>query len=206
MEVLPGDDGRVFQLLDGCGLKLQRAAGLQVRVVGCGRGERRTDAPPGGHRHAGLDGDLPHRHAGRIQHQLFPLKHSHLVGSAREHDAVQVRVQGGDAAGHVDVEGVQIHIVAPPWERLTVDREDDAGDVVDRAGGAMVAGDPLGRGEDVLAGLYGQVDLGMVELARGFGEISGDADGGGLRGERKGEDGGGGDDKPVTEHGWESSS
>ena len=42
----------------------------------------------------------------------------------------------------------------------------------------MVAGDPLGGGEGDGAGVDGDVDLGVVELARGFGEVGGDVDGG----------------------------
>ena len=38
--------------------------------------------------------------------------------------------------------------------------------------------DPLGCGERDRAGLDGDVDVGVVELARGFGEVRGDLDGG----------------------------
>jgi hypothetical protein len=89
-----------------------------------------------------------------------------------------VGVEGGDAGGDGDVELVEVFIVATPGEDLAVGGEDDAGDVVDGAGGAMVAGDPLGRGEGDGAGLDGDVDLGVVELAGGVGEVGGDLDGG----------------------------
>jgi hypothetical protein len=88
-----------------------------------------------------------------------------------------VGVEGGDAGGDGDVELVEIFIVATPAEDLAVGGEDDAGDLVDRAGGAMVAGDPLGCGESDWARLDGNVNLGVVELARGFGEVRGDLDG-----------------------------
>jgi hypothetical protein len=45
----------------------------------------------------------------------------------------------------------------------------------------VFAGDPFGCDEGERAGLYGQVDLCVVEMARSFGEIGGDADGRGLR-------------------------
>ena len=55
--------------------------------------------------------------------------------------------------GHVDVELVEVDVVAAPGQGLAVGGEDDAGDVVDGAGGAVVAGDPLGRGEGDGAGV-----------------------------------------------------
>ncbi len=61
---------------------------------------------------------------------------------------------------------------------MTVGGEDDAGDVVDGAGGAVVAGNPLGCGEGDGAGFDGDVDLGVVELAGRVGEVGGDVDGG----------------------------
>jgi hypothetical protein len=48
---------------------------------------------------------------------------------------------------------------------------------VDGAGGAVVAGDPLGGDEGGGAGLDGEIDLGVVELAGSLGEVGGDADG-----------------------------
>jgi hypothetical protein len=42
----------------------------------------------------------------------------------------------------------------------------------------MVAGDPLGCGEGDGAGLDGNVDLGVINLAGGIGEVRGDLDGG----------------------------
>ena len=86
-------------------------------------------------------------------------------------------VKRGDAGRDVDVELVEVGVVATPGKGLAVGGEDDAGDVVDGAGGAVVAGDPLGRGEGCGAGLHGEVDLSVVELARSVGEIGGDADG-----------------------------
>jgi hypothetical protein len=76
------------------------------------------------------------------------------------------------------VELVEVFVVATPGEDLAVGGEDDAGDLVDGAGGAVVAGNPLGCGERDQAGLDGDVDVGMVELARGVGEVRGDLDGG----------------------------
>lgn len=86
-------------------------------------------------------------------------------------------MQGGDAFGHVDVELVEVGVVASPGEDFAVRREDNAGDLIDRAGGAMVAGDPLRGGEGCRAGLHGQVDLSVIELAGRVGEVGRDVDG-----------------------------
>jgi len=90
-------------------------------------------------------------------------------------------VEGGDAGGDGDVEFVEVLVVATPGKDLAVGGEDDAGDVVDGAGGTVVAGNPLGSGKRDRAGLDGDVDLGVVDLAGGFGEVGGDADGSFLR-------------------------
>ncbi len=200
MEVLTGmDDGRIFKLLDGGGLKLGGAADLGVGVVGAGGGERGADAPAGGDGHAGLDGDVADGDVGGIEHELLPLEDGDFIRGARGDDAVEMGVEGGDAFGNLDVILVQILIVTTPVDGLAVDGEDDAGDVGDGAGGAVVAGDPLGRDEGGGAGLDGEIDLRVVELAGSFGEVCGDADGGlGEGGE--GEDGGGGDKQRLTEH------
>lgn len=86
-------------------------------------------------------------------------------------------VKGSDAGGDGDVELVEVFVVATPGKDLAVSCEDDAGDLVDGACGAMVAGDPFGRGERDGASGDRDVDFGVVELAWGLGEIGGDLDG-----------------------------
>ena len=76
-------------------------------------------------------------------------------------------VEGGDAGGDGEMELVEVLVVAAPGKDLAVGGEDDAGDLIDGAGGAVVAGDPLGRGEGDGAGVDGDIDLGVEELARG---------------------------------------
>jgi hypothetical protein len=88
-----------------------------------------------------------------------------------------VGVESSDSGWDGDVELIQVFIVATPGKKLAVGSEDDSGDLVDGAGGAMVSGNPLGCGERDGAGLDGNVDVGVVELARGFGEVRGDLDG-----------------------------
>ncbi len=111
-------------------------------------------------------------------------------------------MEGGDAGGDGDVELVEVGVVAAPGEGLAVGGEDDAGDVVDGAGGAVVAGDPLGGGEGDGAGFDGEVDLGVVELARRVGEVGGDLDGGFLSEGGGGEEEGQRQDRLADEHVW----
>ena len=74
-------------------------------------------------------------------------------------------MKAGDASGDVEVELVEIGVVAAPGEGFAVGGEDDACDVVGGAGGAVVAGNPLGGGKGKRAGLDGDVDFSVVELA-----------------------------------------
>src|SRR5580658_4598740 len=87
-------------------------------------------------------------------------------------------VKGGDAFRNGDMEFVEILVVAAPGEDLTIGSEDDSGNVVDGASGAVVAGNPLRSGKGDGAGRHGDVDLGVVELAGSFREVGGDLDGG----------------------------
>jgi hypothetical protein len=75
------------------------------------------------------------------------------------------------------VELVEVFVVATPGEDFAVGGEDDAGDVIDGACGAVVAGNPLGGGERDGARLDGNVDLGVIELAGSFGEVGSDLNG-----------------------------
>ena len=178
MEVLAGDDGGVFELLDGGGGVVGGAALGMLRIVAVGGSERGADAPACGDLDGGLDGDVFDGRVGGVEEEFFPFEDGQLVADAGGDDAVEVGVEGGDAGGDGDVELVEVFVVAAPGEDFAVGGEDDAGDVVDGAGGAMVAGDPLGGGEGDGAGLDGDVDLGVVELAGGVGEVGGDLDGG----------------------------
>ena len=108
--------------------------------------------------------------------QLLPLEHGDLVVGAI-HDAVEMGVESGDAFGDGEVELVEVDVVAAPLEGLAVGGEDDAGDFVDGAGGAMVAGNPLRCGEAWRGRVYRKIDLGVIEPAWRFGEVGGDADG-----------------------------
>ena len=154
-----------------------RATRGMLRIVAVGWCEGGADAPAGWYFYGGLDRDLFDGGVGGVEEEFFPLKDGELLADARGDDAVEVGVKGGDAGGNGDVELVEVFVVATPRENLAVGGEDDAGDVVDGAGGAMVAGNPFWRGESDGAGLNRNVDFGVVELARSVGEVGGDLDG-----------------------------
>jgi hypothetical protein len=101
-----------------------------------------------------------------------------LLGDAGAGDGIQVGVEAGDAGGDVEVELVEVDVVTTPGEGFASSGNDHADDLRDRAGGGVVAGNPLGGDEGEGAGLDGEIDLGVEEMARGFGEVGGDADGG----------------------------
>ena len=124
-----------------------------LRVVAVGWGEGGADAPAVGDYDGGLDRDVFDGGVGGVEEEFFPLEDGELLADARGDDAVEVGVEGGDAGGNGDVELVEVFVVATPGEDLAVGGEDDAGDVVDGAGGAMVAGNPLRSGEGDGAGL-----------------------------------------------------
>ena len=176
VEVFAGDDGGVFKLLDGGGGVVGSAAFGVLWVVAVGWSECGADAPACRDFDRGLNGDFFYGRVRGVEEELLPLEHGELLADAGGDDAVEVSVQSGDAVGHGDVELVEVFIVASPGKDFAVGGEDDAGDVVDGAGGAVVAGDPLRRGEGDGAGLDGNVDLSVVELARGVGEIGSDLD------------------------------
>src|SRR5438067_3834773 len=92
---------------------------------------------------------------GGVEEELLPFEDGELLAEARSDDAVEVRVQGGDSGWNGYVKLVQVFIVAAPGDNLAVGGEDHSGDLVDGAGGAMVAGNPLGCGEGDGAGFHG---------------------------------------------------
>ena len=116
-------------------------------VAAVGWCEGGADAPAFGDFDGGLDGNVLDGRVGGVEEEFFPLEDCHLLGDAGGDDAVEVGVEGGDAGGDGDVELVEVGVVAAPGEGLAVGGEDYAGDVFDGAGGAVVAGDPLGGGE-----------------------------------------------------------
>ena len=131
------------------------AAFGMLGVVAVGWSEGGADAPAVGNFHGWLDGDVFDRRVCGVEEELFPLEDGELCAEACGDDAVEVGVEGGDAGGDGDVELVEVLVVATPGENLAVRGEDDAGDLVDGAGGAMVAGNPLRRGEETGPGWTG---------------------------------------------------
>jgi len=172
VEVLAGDDGGVFELLDGGG-----CVGDLCGLRGADGRERGADAPSGGDDDGGLDRNVADGQTGGVEQKLFPLENGELLADAGGGDTVEVRVQHGDTGGDGEMEGVHVDFIATPREGFAVGGEDDTGDVRDRTGGAVVAGDPLRRGEGERAGADGDVDVGVVDFARCVAEVGGDLDG-----------------------------
>ncbi len=178
VEVFAGDDRGVFELLDGGGGEVCEATFGMLRVVAIGRGECGPDAPAFRDFDRGLDGNFGDGRFGGVEEEFLPLEDCELLADAPGNDAVEVGVEGGNAGGNGDMELVEVFFVATPGKGFTVSGEDYAGDVVDGAGGAMVAGNPLGGGEGDGACCDGDVDFCMIELAWSVGEVRCDLDGG----------------------------
>ncbi len=176
VKVETGIHGRVFQLLD-------RSDGELVRIGGAGAGDAAfgfqggADSPSLGDGDRGLDGDLRYRNVSGIEQQTFPLKGGQLGGLTPRVDEVEMGVEEGDAFRDGQVVLKHVDVVATPLQGFAVRGEDDAGDGVDDGRGAMGAGDPLRRDEGNRAGFDGDVDLGVVELAGGLGEVGCDLNG-----------------------------
>jgi hypothetical protein len=122
----------------------------------------------------------------RVDHEPLPLQHGDLLRNARGHDAVEMRVQRGDARRNRKVELKEVHVVSAPGQGLAVGRELHANYVLCGAIGLVRAGDPLRRDEVEWAGFHGNQTVGVVELARPVGEVRCD-----LNGNLLGEGGGG---------------
>ena len=129
----------------------------------------------------GLNGNVAYRRVGRVEQQLLPLQHRHFLGHAGRHNAVQMGVKRSHALRHDQMELVEVHVVAAPLDGLPIGREDHPGNRVHRAGGPVVAGNPLRSGEGQRPGGDRQIDLGVIELARRIGQVGSDLDGGALR-------------------------
>ena len=117
MEVLAGDDGRVFKLLDGgggvvgggaAGWSVVASSTPVVRELRSGGSERGADAPAGGDGDGGLDGDVFDGDVGGVEEELLPFEDGELLADAGGDDAVEMRVQGGDAGGDGDVVLVEV--------------------------------------------------------------------------------------------------
>ncbi len=149
-----------------------------LRVVAVGGGESSANSPILRDFDRGLDRDFFDWRVGWVEEEFFPLEDSEFLADTRGDDAVEMGVQSGDPGGNGDVELVEVLVVTTPGENLAVGGKDDPGDLIDWAGWAMVAGNPLWGGERDWARLDWDVDFGVVELARSVGEVRGDLDGG----------------------------
>ena len=141
LEITPRVDRRIHQRVEGH--RLERD-GVALARRGFQRG---AELPARRQREAGRDRDAAGVVPGRIQRDLAPRHVHHAVGdleaAAARRQVLELHVQAGHACGHVEVERVDVVLVALPRHRLAVGAELQSGQHVDRAGGRVVAGNPL---------------------------------------------------------------
>ena len=144
LEVLAGEDRRVDQVL-----VVDR---LEVDGVALARGDLQRGAglPAGGQFHAGLGGDLARVVAGRVERHRVPLQVEHFrrhhhaaLATVLRRQELELRLHLGRPFGHHHVEGVDIQRIARPRQGLAVGGDHQSGQLVDRTGGRVVAGQPL---------------------------------------------------------------
>jgi hypothetical protein len=75
------------------------------------------------------------------------------------------------------VEGIHIHGIAFPGERLAEGLHVYSGESADGAAGAVVAGDPLRKYQRDCARLYGNAQVRVINVSRRVGEIHVELDG-----------------------------
>ena len=116
----------------------------------------------------------------RIQEHLVPADHGDAGrrGRARGEplrlhfgEEIERDIDRSGAGWDVAVEGVHVHAVPLPGQRLAPRRDPQPGQVRDRAGRAMLTRDPLGieQGERSRGGRNDQ--MGVEDPARGFGSV-----------------------------------
>ena len=72
-------------------------------------------------------------------------------------DEIESGINTGDAGGDFDVEGPAVEQIAAPLERLAIGGKRESSEILDGAGGAVLAGNPLGIVERQVPGVAGMV-------------------------------------------------
>ena len=122
-----------------------------------------------------------------IKQHGVPVDDRHLVGGGgaagvdalvrtRRRDEIQRGFDTGCARGHFHVKRPAIQQVAPPGESLAIGGELQPGQILNRAGRAMLAGNPFGIVESERARLGGNGHPRMKDLSRRFRGIHGETD------------------------------
>ena len=174
-EVGAGDDRRVDE-----GLERHGAEGHFVARGARGL-ERGAVSPAVREEQARRDDEVVLRGLLRIEDDQVPLEGEQRRGgraAGRVEVAIDGReviegdVEGGRAGGDVDVDGVEVDVVAAPGEDLFAGADDEAGEIDDRAVGAVLAGDPLRVAEGQRAGGGGREgELRVENAARGVAAV-----------------------------------
>ncbi len=205
MEVLTGDDWRVFKHLYGSGRIVDGTAGRMIRIISRDGLERSANPPASRNSDRGLNRNLPDWDSGRVEKKLLPLQNRHVRRNTVADNAVEMGVDRRHSRRHDQVILIHIDIVAAPRKHLAVGREDDSGNVPDRPIGTVMARKPFRRGETERARCDGYVNLSMVKLAGRVGKIRGDLNGRLLCERERGEENEG-QDGHANEHEREGSS
>ncbi len=149
IEIVPLDvaapvDRRIHQRVERDRLERRR------RAAGRRGFQRRRDLPAVRRPERRLDGDVAREVAGRVQHRRTPLEIEHLgrhrdPADPRRHgrEPLEVGVDGGDAGRHDEVKRVDIDPVAGPREATAACVQGQSGELVDRPGRRVMAGNPL---------------------------------------------------------------
>ncbi len=146
-EVFAGDQRRVDQVIERHRPEGDRAAG------GAGRVERGAVLPARRQGHAGRDGIAARVVAGRIHHHLVPFEidqprcRGHTLpefAAAGRREELEGDIQARDARRHLEVHGVHVPEIAAPGDALAVAADHQSDNVLQRAAGRVLAGNPLG--------------------------------------------------------------
>ena len=132
---------------------------------------------------AGFETDAARIVAGRIQQQARPL-HRHQLGGHRHPALVvgggrkrlELDIERGDACGHFQMERINVQRIASPFDALAVAGDDQTRELVDRAGGRVVAGYPLRIPEFQRAGLDRDALAHLVDATGHVGGVDGELD------------------------------
>lgn len=142
--VLAGEHRRIDQVVEIDRLESHRVANTTIGFQ-CG-----GIAPTSRQRDAGLRLDVAREITGRVQRGSVPLQVEHLRGhhhpalvAGLRREEFELGGQLGSALRHVHLECIDIELVAFPWHDLAIDLDHQTGELVDRPGRRMIAGNPL---------------------------------------------------------------
>ena len=146
--IATGDQRAVHKGLEGGLAELDGSVALALGVEGGGVFPALRQADRGLHR------NVPGEPAGGIERQRVPLRVQHFrrhhhpaLPRGHRRQELEADLQRPGAGGRGHVEGEHVHRVAGPFQRLAVGGDLEPRQLVDGAGGGVVAGQPAGIGQ-----------------------------------------------------------